>query len=312
MNIIFFGSSNFALASLREIINSRHKVLAVVTQPDSPSGRKLKLTPSPVKVFAASKEIDIYQPEDVSSPASIEYIKKFNADLFAVVSFGQILKKNLLETPKFCAVNLHPSLLPKYRGAAPINRSVISGDKTTGVSIIRMNERLDEGDIILKKELAIKEEDTAITLGEELSEFGAKVLLEAIDLIGYGKAVFEKQDPLKATYAPKLKKEDGLINWSETATVIHNKVRGLMPWPGAYTRFGKKTLKVLRTMPYNAGNTGPGHNGEVLDIIKDKGMVVRTAKDAILISHVQLEGKLPLDTDAFLRGHRIEKGYKFS
>jgi methionyl-tRNA formyltransferase len=311
MNIVFFGTSEFAIPSLHEIINSRHKVLALVTQPDRKKGRNLKLSPPPTKVLASTKGVPVYQPEDASGPQAIEYLKKLNADLFVVVSFGQILKKDVLGIPKFCAINLHPSLLPKYRGAAPINWAVINGDKATGICIIRLNDGLDEGDIIIKRPIDIKDEETSITLGEELAEYGARILLEAIDLIGYGKAAFEKQDSASATYAPKLKKEGGLIDWSEPAVRIHNKIRGFMPWPGAYTYSGKDVLKIWGTEVANNPDGENLKNGEIADIIKGKGIVVHTGSGSLIIKHVQREGKNILDSDSFLRGYRIFKGHVF-
>lgn len=311
MNIVFFGTSDFAIPALRDIADSRHKISALVTQPDKKKGRNLKISPPPTKVLAITKNIPVYQPQDASSAESINYLKRFGADLFVVVSFGQILKKGVLSIPKFYSVNLHGSLLPKYRGAAPTNWAIINGDESSGVTVIKMSERMDEGDIILKKEIEIDKDDTNITLSEKLSELGAKVLLEAIELIENKKAVFQKQDNSKATYAPKLKKEDGLINWSEDAIKIHNKVRGIIPWPGAYTHFDGKILKVWETKVSDFVCGGDIKAGTVLDIVKNKGIIVKTGSGALAITHLQAEGKKILDADSFLRGHRIEKGYRF-
>lgn len=310
MNIVFFGTSEFAIPPLREILKSRHKLLAVVTQPDRKRGRSLKLSPPPAKVLALAKSIPVYQPEDASGIAAIEYLKKLNADLFVVVSFGQILKKGVLAIPKFYSINLHGSLLPKYRGAAPTNWAIINGDVSSGVTVIKMNEKMDEGDILFKTEIDIDDEDTNITLSEKLAEVGASALLTAIDLIANSKNPnFTKQDEGQATYAPKLKKEDGLIDWKMSAVKIHNRVRGLLPWPGAYTYCNGKILKILKTEI--SGNTVADNSktGEVVEIIKDKGMVVRTGSGDILISHVQLEGKKDMDVDSFLRGHKIPENF---
>ena len=310
MNVVFFGTSEFAIPSLREILKSRHKVLAVVTQPDRKRGRNLKLSPSPTKVLALTKNIPVYQSEDASGIASVEFLKKLNADLFVVVSFGQILKKEVLSIPKFYSINLHGSLLPKYRGAAPTNWAVINGDKSSGVTVISMNEKMDEGDILLKTEVEIDGEDTNITLNEKLSEVGASTLLTAIDLIGNSKNLnFTKQDEKKATYAPKLNKEDGLIDWNLDAVKIHNRVRGFLPWPGAYTTCNGKILKILKTELFSQSTLKDVKPGEVVDIIKDKGMIVHTGSGDLLINYVQLEGKKEMDADSFLRGHRISIGY---
>ena len=310
MNIVFFGTSDFAMPILRRLIDSEHKVLAVVTQPDRKKGRRLKLSPPPTKVLAQSKGIDVYQPQDASSNESIEFLKKLKADLFVVVAFGQILKKEVLEIPRLFPLNVHGSLLPKYRGAAPTNWAIINGEKESGVTIIKMNEKMDEGDIILKKEITIDSEDTNITLSEKLSSLGADALMKVIELIKSDKVTLTKQDDSAATYAPKLKKSDGLINWDEPALTINHKVRGFLPWPGAYTNFNGRILKILKTaIISDAGERCK--NGEVVAVLKHKGIVVKTGKDKLLIQHVQIEGKKPFDTDAFLCGHKIPPGYRF-
>lgn len=311
MNIVFFGTSEFAIPALRALLGSRHKVMALVAQPDRKKGRRLKLSPPPTKVLALAKGASIYQPQDVSSGESIEYLKKIGADLFVVIAFGQILKKEVLAIPRVFSINLHASLLPKYRGAAPTNWAIINGDQTTGFTAIRMNEKMDAGDIILKKEVVIEEGDTNITLNEKLSELGADILLKAIELIEAGKARFEKQDDLTATYAPKLKKADGLIDWNEPAKDIHNKVRGFVPWPGAYTHYEGKALRILQTELSNKLYSKDAAAGEVVDIIKNKGIVAHTGSGDLIIRHLQLEGKKILDADSFLRGHRIPKGHVF-
>lgn len=310
MNIVFFGTSEFALGVLHRLINSKHKVLAVVTQPDRQKGRRLKVTPTPTKILAQANNIPVYQPNDASSKDSLNYLKKLNADLFAVVAFGQILKKEVLEIPRLYAVNVHGSLLPKYRGAAPTNWAIINGDRVSGITIIKMNEKMDEGDIILKKEIPIDEEDTNITLSEKLSDQGADAFIDAIELIQSGKVVLTPQENSQATYAPKLKKENGLINWNEPAQIIHNKVRGFLPWPGAYTYFNKKILKVLKTEVMK-GCTGQADNGEVVAIDKDKGIEVKTGKDNLSIQYVQLESKKPFSISALLCGYKISPGYLF-
>lgn len=311
MNIVFFGTSEFAIPAFRALAESKHKVVSLVTQPDRKKGRSLKLSPPPMKVVAVSRGIDVYQPQDASSPDSIDYLKKLDADLFVVIAFGQILKKSVLAIPKLYAINLHGSLLPKYRGAAPTNWAVINGDKKTGVTIIRLNEKMDEGDILLNKEILIEAEDTNITINEELSSVGAKAVLEAVDIIEKGRVVFKKQEEKDATYAPKLRKEDGLIRWDESSLVIHNKVRGFIPWPGAYTHYNNKMLKILKTDISEEKDFEGRPPGEVARIIKGKGILTKTADGFIVIRNLQLEGKLPLDADAFLRGHKIPVGHRF-
>lgn len=310
MNIVFFGTSEFAMPVLHRLIESNHKVLAVVTQPDRQKGRRLKLSPPPTKVLAKAKNIPVFQPDDASNKDSISCLKKFDADLFVVVAFGQILKKEVLELPKIYSVNIHGSLLPRYRGAAPTNWAIINDDKVSGVTVIKMNEKMDEGDIILKKEITIDPDDTNITLSEKLSDLGADALMETIELIEKDKVRLVKQDDSTASYAPKLKKSDGLINWDEAAVVIHNKVRGLLPWPGAYTHFNGKILKILKTEIVEDSMAGV-KNGEIAAIAKNKGMIVKTGKGSLIIKHIQIEGKKAMDSEAFLRGHRVAAGYRF-
>src|SRR3989338_2469948 len=206
MNIVFFGSAEFSMGSLRALITSRHKVVALVTQPDRKKGRSLKLSPPPTKVLAASHGIPVYQPEDASIKESVKYLKDLKPDLFVVVSFGQILKKELLAVPRLYSINLHASLLPKYRGAAPVNWAVINGDKETGATIMRMDEGMDSGDIMAQEEIPIGEDDTSLTMSEKISERGAGLLVAAIESIEKDKTKFVKQDASRATYAPKMKK----------------------------------------------------------------------------------------------------------
>jgi len=313
MNIVFFGTAEFAIPSLIELHKSRHKISAVVTQPDRKKGRDLKISPPPTKVLAASKGIPVFQSNNVSDPASVAYLRGLNTDLFVVIAFGQILNKDVLSIPKLYSINLHGSLLPKYRGAAPTNWAVINGDRMSGITIIKMNERMDEGDIILKKDVAIDAEDTNITLSETLSDLGAKVLVETLDKIeNGGKITFTKQDDQAATYAPKLKKEDGLVDWNKPALVIHNRVRGLLPWPSAYTHYDGNILKILKTEVSDEPLGGDAKAGEAIDVLKGKGIIVKTASGNLVVQYLQLEGKRALDADAFVRGQRISKGYKFS
>jgi methionyl-tRNA formyltransferase len=308
MEIIFFGTAEFAIPAFKALLASKHKVVALVTQPDRKRGRNLKIQPPPAKVLAETHGIPVYQPEDASSGEAIEYMKKLGADLFVVIAFGQILKRQALAIPKISAINLHGSLLPRYRGAAPTNWAIINGDKMSGVTIIRMSERMDEGDIILKREVAVDAEDTNITLNETLSALGAETLIEAIELIESGRAAFQPQDKAQVTIAPKLKKEDGIIDWAKPSEVIHNRVRGLLPWPGAYTSGLGKILKILNTELTSYPPKDGSKPGEILDIIKGKGIVVNTGSGAIVIKYLQLEGGKALDADSFLRGHKLGIG----
>jgi methionyl-tRNA formyltransferase len=308
MKIVFFGTSDFAIPSLKKILKSKHELCAVMTQPDRRKGRKLVLTPPPVKAELGDSPIPIHQPSDASDPNSVNILKKYAADLFVVVEFGQILKREVLRIPKKFCVNLHASILPKYRGASPINWAVMNGDLRTGVTTIKMAEKMDSGDMILQEEIDIRSTDTSETLREKLSEMGAEALLKTIELIGSEKAVFKKQDEKDITYAPKLKKEDGLIDWSRSAKEINDKVRGLIPWPSAYTHREKKLIKIWKT-EYSIKPLPNDDTGRVLRL--EGGIVVGTGKGELTIKILQLEGGKKLDADAFLRGHKLSVGDRF-
>ena len=312
MKIVFFGTSRFAIPAFKTLLDSKHKVACVVTQPDRKKGRDLKLSPSPIKVVALSHSIPVYQPVDSSSQESAEYLRGLGADLFVVISFGQILKSDILSIPKIFAINVHGSLLPKWRGAAPINRAIMAGERSTGVTVIKMNTGMDEGDIILKEDIEINCEDTNISLSEKLSELGALALMKAVDLVEIkGNAILlTRQNSALVTYAGKLKKSDGLINWNEPAVIIHNKVRGLLPWPGAYTHYEGKALKVSKT-EIVSGVFPDQAPGEVVAVSAAYGIIVNTGSGAISVRYLQPEGKKEMDSGSFLLGHRIKKGYQF-
>ena len=217
MKIVFFGSSEFAVPSLARLVESPHKVLGVVTQPDRKKGRRLTISATPVKRTALAKGLNILQAANLEETGTFKKLKSFKADLFVVVSFGQILTRRILSIPKIYCINLHPSLLPKYRGAAPVNWSVINGERTTGLTVIKMNEKMDSGDIILQRNMAIDREDDSGTLNDKLSELGAVLLLDAVRFIEEDRITFKKQNGKKATLAPRLKKEDGIIDWEGDA-----------------------------------------------------------------------------------------------
>lgn len=307
MKIVFFGTAGFAVPSLKALAGSDHKVLLVVTQPDRKKGRHLHLTPPPVKEIATGLNIPVYQPQDVSAADSLEKLKALDADLFVVAAFGQLFKKVALAIPKKFAINLHASLLPKYRGAAPINWAIINGEKTTGVSVFRLDEKMDAGDIILDKEVDIKEEDNAVTLGEKLSEAGAGILVEAINLIEKNKTSFRRQDASKVSLAPKLKKSNGLLDWSQTAIKLHNMARGLLPWPGTFTVFGGKTIKLLETKAIDFKEKGR-QPGEIIKIDPGLGILVKAGSGCLAIQRLQFEGSRPMQFEEFLRGHALKIG----
>jgi methionyl-tRNA formyltransferase len=308
MDIVFFGTSEFAVESLERLAGSRHKIKAVVTQPDRKKGRLQKILPTAVKESALKLGVEVLQPEDLSSPEFIERLKLQNADLFIVVSYGNILKKEILGIPKKFCINLHGSLLPKYRGAAPINWTIINSDETTGVTIIKMNEKMDEGDIILKDQTPVLTHDTAESLSKRLALRGSELLLKALDMIESGKAEFQEQDDAKATYAPKLKKEDGLINWDREGVKIQSHIRGVQPWPGAYTYLNGKLIKIWKASIYGTGSSRIP--GEVIGIEKD-GILVSTRQGAIVIEELQPESSRRMDINAFLAGYKLKVGDRF-
>ena len=308
MKIIFFGTSKFAVSTLRELEESGYSVVAVVTQPDKKSGRSLKVSASPVKGEAKELRLPIYQPQDVAEKAFIGKLKSFGADFFVVVAFGTILPKDILDIPKMCSLNVHASLLPKYRGAAPINRAVVNGAKKTGVTIIRMNERMDAGDIILQKEIRIKPNDTSEKLDLELADIGAELLIKAIEAIKKGKARFTAQEEKAATFAPKLTKQDGKIDWSLDAEAIINRIRGLKPWPGAYTVFEGHALKIIAAEQIDSEDFSCFSPGEAIPADEKTGLIIATGNGAILVLQLQLEGKKAMSAELFLRGHKIKAG----
>ena len=302
MKIVFFGTSDFAVPLLN-MLSSKHKILGVVTAPDKKKGRGRKVGVSPIKALAQKKGFSLLQPQHLREAAFIQALKSASAELFVVCAYGKILTKDILQLPKNYAINLHASLLPKYRGAAPINWAIVKAEKTSGITVFKMDEHMDRGEIILQRKTDISDSDTSLTLGLRLSEIGAEGVLKAIDLIASGRATFARQDEGKASYAPRLRKEDGLINWDFQACQIHNRIRGLKPWPGAFTYLEGKLLKILgsKVMP------GPGSRvpGEIVEVEKE-GILVQTGKDGLLITDIQPEGKRAMSSAEFLSGHSIE------
>lgn len=309
MKIVFFGSSDFSLASLQALMK-KHEIAAVYTQPDRRKGRNLLLSQTPVKIFALEHDLPVYQPEAVSAPEIIEQLKGFDADLFVVVSFGQKLSNNVLDIPKQFCLNVHSSLLPRWRGAAPINYAIVNGDMLSGVTIMRMNEQMDGGDMLLAKSLKINDDD-AVVLFQKLAVLGADALLEAIDLIEKKQAEFIPQDPAAVTVARKIKKEDGLIDWSDSAACIHNKVRGLLPWPCAFTYYEAKSLKILKTKIADLPESASADHlpGTIIGIEKHSGILVAAGTQALLIENLQLEGKKAMSAWDFINGHDLKAGY---
>jgi len=307
MRIIFFGTSSFAVPSLETLIKNKLDIACVVTQPDRKKGRDLLPAISPVKNIAIENKIPVFQPESLKTIAVVNTLKQYNADIFIVIAYGQILPKEVLNIPKIFSINLHGSLLPKYRGAAPINWAVINGEKATGVTVMKMSEELDAGPIILRKETQIKEDEDAEQLFVRLANVGASALLEVVNHIKENNYYLQDQDKSQATYAPKLKKEDGLIDWKKDALSVHNAIRGLLPWPGSYTTFKKKLLKIFKTKIMEKEKTS--RIGCVSEIKKGEGIIVETGKGGrVLIEELQLEGGKRMGSYDFALGHQIQEG----
>ena len=297
------GTPEFAVPSLQALIESEDEVIAVVTQPDKPKGRGLEVAPPPTKVPAEIHGIHVLQPQKIKTDDFFNELKKFNPDLICVAAYGKILPKNILDLPPYGCANVHASLLPQYRGAAPINWAIIRGEKITGITTMKMDEGMDTGDMLLKKELPIEDEDTGETLSQKLSHIGAALLIETIKLLKEGKLNPIPQDHSQATYAPILKKEHGKIDWEKPAEEIKNLIRGTLPWPGAYTTLGGKPLKIYRARV----SEGVGKPGEV---IKSDSWILKvaTGKDALDILELQVEGGKRLKAEEFLRGRNIKEG----
>ena len=305
--ILFFGTPEFALPSLKALIETPNEILGVVTQPDRPKGRGRKLTPPPIKVLAQKHNLPIYQPEAVRDKLFLKEVQQLKPDLLVVVAFGQFLPKALLEIPPLGGINVHPSLLPKYRGAAPINWAIINGETITGISIIKVSLQMDSGDILFQKAISIEPDETAGELHDKLATLGAEALLETIRQMQSGTIISIPQDDRLATYAPKLKREDGYIHWDKPAINIANLIRGLAPFPGAYTYLDGKLLKLFRPKTISASVEAPP--GTIVEATHD-GLKISTGQGVLLIKEVQLQGKRRLPVKEFIKGHPDLKGKK--
>ncbi len=305
MRIVFMGTPDYAEVALRKLIESKHEIVLVVTQPDKPVGRKQVMTPPPVKTLALEHGLEVYQPERIKRPECVEYLKKYEADLFVVAAFGQILSQEILDMPKICGINSHASLLPKYRGAAPIQWSIVNGDEFTGVTIQRMNIGVDTGDIVAEVKVPIEETETGESLFDKLAIVGADLLLKTVDDIEAGIATYTPQNEAEATHVGMIKKGDGLLDFSMSAHLLDCRIRGFYPWPGCYTYLGDKMLKVW-TAKVSSDNTA-GELGEIVMTGKNS-FGVATGDGVLEITEVQLEGKKRMSAGDFMRGNGIEKG----
>ena len=301
MKIIYMGTPDFAVPALKSLASSEHEVCAVFTQPDKPRGRKMVLTPPDVKVCAQSLDIPVYQPDSMKNGDALEIIGRYNPDVIVVAAYGKILPKAVLDAPKFGCVNIHGSLLPKYRGAAPIQQSVLNGDKVTGITTMLMDVGLDTGDILLTEETEIGENETSGELFDRLAELGGKLILKTLSALEKGEITPKKQDESLATHTSKIDKSLCPIDFSKSAFEVHNKVRGLNPWPVATTKICGKNVKVYSTRLCPKSGT----NGEV---ISTKPLVIGCGDKSVEILELQPEGKKRMTADAFLAGRKLEIG----
>ena len=309
MNIVFFGSDDFAAAHLKALIDSRHEVAACVTQPDKPKGRGWKVSGSPVKQCAGEHKILVLQPTRLRDEVFLSQLRCLDSDLFVVVAYGQFLPDEVLAVPHRFAVNVHSSLLPKYRGAAPINWAIVNGERQTGISIMKISSVLDAGDILVQEKIAIARDDTAVTLRTRMSQICPFFLLETMDTIEKNAYTLTPQAHEAATFAPKLTKELGRIRWNSKAEVIYNLVRGLLPWPAAYTFYKGKLLKILETEVMDK-DFSVVSSGEVTEIDK-KGFVVAAAGGGLRIKKVHFEASRPMEAHDFVAGHKRGVGFRF-
>lgn len=301
---VFMGTPEFALPTLQGLLAAGVNLVGVYTQPDRPKGRGKKLAASPVKEFALAHQLPVFQPERLRRPEAVEELRRLNPDLVVVVAYGQILPRSVLEIPRFSCINVHASLLPKYRGAAPINKAIVDGEKETGVTTMLMDVGLDTGAMLVKRRTPIGPDETAGEVHDRLAQLGREAMTETLQRLCAGELTPQSQDDAASTYAPMMSKEDGLIDWRRSARQIHNQVRGLDPWPGAYSYLDGQVLKIARTgVVEQAGGTP----GEILSADAG-GIRVACGQDTLLIGALQLPGKKRLTAREFLSGHPLFAG----
>ena len=306
MRVIFMGTPDFAVPSLQALL-TRHEVVAVVTQPDKPKGRGKKLQPTPVKAVALEHGIPVLQPVKVREPEVIEQLRGYGADLIAVTAFGQILPEEILNMPKYGCINVHGSLLPKYRGAAPIQWAVLDGEEKTGITTMYMEKGLDTGDMIDKAEVVLDKKETAGSLHDKLMVLGADLLLETLKKLEDGTAVREKQNDEESCYAKMLSKDMGQIDFTKSAREIECLIRGMNPWPSAYTSLDGKTMKVWEADVLDAQSKE--EPGTIVEVNK-KEIIVATGSNDLALHEIQLAGKKRMQVQAFLLGYQVEVGTK--
>ena len=310
MRVIFMGTPEFSVETLESLIEAGHEIVLVVTQPDRPKGRGKEIQITPVKRVALNHCIPVFQPKKLREPDALAQLRQYPADVMVVVAFGQILTKEVLEMTRYGCINVHASLLPAYRGAAPIQWAIINGERLTGITTMQMDEGIDTGDMILKEEVVIASEETGASLHDKLAKVGASLLVETLKAIEEGRATFEKQGQSPTRYASMLKKEMGRIKWNQSAVEIERLVRGLNSWPGAYGLWGDRELKIWRAKPVlelTSKREEKALPGEIVKVDK-KTVVIQTGTGGLEIIEIQLPGKKRMTIEEFLRGNKLEEG----
>ncbi len=309
MKIVFMGTPEFAAGALTALAEAGHEITLVVTQPDKPKGRSKLFLPPPVKVEAEKLGIEVFQPDRIKRAENVEYLKNYEADVFVVAAFGQILSKEILEMPKYGCINIHASLLPKYRGAAPIQWSILNGEEKTGVTIMQMDEGLDTGDILLVGEIAIEDTDNSDTLHDKLMNEGAKLIVDALKLLEEGKLSARKQPDEPLFYASMIKKEDGEIDFKESAVSIGRKIRAFFPWPGTFSFLNGNLVKISEAKVMNENTDNEA--GVVTNVTKNS-IFVQTGDGLLEILRIQPQGKKEMSVHDYLLGKKINIGDRFT
>ncbi len=307
MKIVYMGTPDFAVSALESIINDGHEVSLVITQPDKPKGRSKALVPTPVKAKAMEYNIPVHQPEKVRSDETVKMLEDINPDVIVVAAYGQILPESILNIPRYGCINIHASLLPKYRGAAPVEWSIIDGEEKTGVTTMYMEKGLDTGDMIDKVEVIIEKNDNGQTLHDKLSAAGADLILETLNKLSEGTAVRTPQKHEDSCYAVMLKKDMGNIDFSKSADEIERLMRGLNPWPCAYSTIAGKGVKLFVADVIDMDDSAGYKPGEIIEVAK-KTFTIACGKGALVIRNLQPEGKKPMDTVSYLNGNKITVG----
>ncbi len=322
MKIVFMGTPDFAVGALEALIEAGHEITAAVTQPDRAKGRSGQLQAPPVKECALKHHIPVMQPRRIKTPEAVAELRQYEADVYIVAAFGQLLSQEILDIPGYGSLNIHASLLPKYRGASPIQHVIINGERKTGVTVMQMDAGLDTGDMLYKKSIAIADDDTYETLHDKLMKVGGEAICEALSLLEAGKLVPQKQDDGESCYAPLIEKQMGHLDFSRDAAALDRLIRGVTPWPSAYTSYRGKQLKIWRAVPVEhdaaapaAGERGADRRGEHPKAVP--GTVCRVEKDALVVAcgagalrilELQMEGKKRMSAHDFLLGVKVAEG----